>query len=110
METASWTATLFSGGTVVATLNGFADGFDAGETVTVEFFGFDEYAGWDTIEFQVDFEVCRPEAARRAHAGGRTRRPSPPRPRRASAGGTAVSAATPPSATGRDDAGCRWLR
>lgn len=57
VETASWTATLFSGGTVVATLNGFADGFDAGETVTVEFFGFDEYAGWDTIEFQVDFEV-----------------------------------------------------
>jgi cellulase/cellobiase CelA1 len=57
VETVSWTATLFSGGTVVATLNGFADGFDAGETVTVEFFGFDEYAGWDTIEFQVDFEV-----------------------------------------------------
>lgn len=57
VETVSWTATLFSGGTVVATLTGFADGFDAGETVTVEFFGFDEYADWETIEFQVDFEV-----------------------------------------------------
>jgi hypothetical protein len=57
VETVSWTATLFSGGSVVATLTGFADGFDAGETVSVEFFGFDEYVGWDTIEFQVDFEV-----------------------------------------------------
>ena len=110
METASWTATLFSGGTVVATLNGFADGFDAGETVTVEFFGFDEYAGWDTIEFQVDFEVWS-----RRPLGGPCRRPNP-EAATASAeagfgrGGDRRQRRDSSLSNRADDAGCRWLR
>jgi hypothetical protein len=55
-ESVSWTATLFSGGSVAASLSGFAGTFESGETLTVTFTGIDEFGEWDDVEFQVDFE------------------------------------------------------
>jgi hypothetical protein len=53
----SWTATIFSGGSVAATLSGIASDFSSGSTITVEFFSTDDYRDdWDEIEFQIDAE------------------------------------------------------
>ncbi|TDC52739.1 hypothetical protein E1212_07755 [Jiangella ureilytica] len=51
---ALWTATLFLDGVVVATLNGSAQGFAAGATVTADFWSDDPFGDYDTVEFQVD--------------------------------------------------------
>lgn len=51
---ALWTATLFLDGVVVATLNGSAQGFAAGATVTADFWSADPFGDYDTVEFQVD--------------------------------------------------------
>ncbi|HVM20401.1 MAG TPA: hypothetical protein VNT52_09330 [Acidimicrobiales bacterium] len=51
-----WKATIFSGGSVVGTLDGTASDFAAGQTITVEFVSTDDFADWDEIEFQVDTE------------------------------------------------------
>jgi len=56
VEFATWTATLFLDGTVVADLMGTADSFNADETVTVTFIGTDDFGDWDSVEFQVDSE------------------------------------------------------
>lgn len=51
---ALWTATLFLDGVVVATLNGSAQDFAAGATVTADFWSADPFGDYDTVEFQVD--------------------------------------------------------
>jgi hypothetical protein len=51
---ALWTATLFLDGVVVATLNGSAQNFGAGATVTADFWSADPFGDYDTVEFQVD--------------------------------------------------------
>lgn len=53
----AWTATVFSGGSVVATADGNATEFAGGDTITVEFYSTDDFpAEWDELEFQVDAE------------------------------------------------------
>ncbi|HEX6238229.1 MAG TPA: hypothetical protein VFZ68_13610, partial [Acidimicrobiales bacterium] len=56
VESVAWLATLFNEGTVVGVLDGFVDGFESGETVTVQFFGVDDHGDWDSVEFQVEYE------------------------------------------------------
>ncbi|MBB5791822.1 hypothetical protein [Jiangella mangrovi] len=51
---ALWTATLFLDGVVVATLNGSAQSFAAGATLTAEFWSADPFGEYDAVEFQVD--------------------------------------------------------
>ncbi len=53
---ASWTVTIFAGGSVVATASGSKSDFQQGSTVTVTFITSDDYRDWDAIEFQIDYE------------------------------------------------------
>jgi hypothetical protein len=57
VESVAWKATLFDGGRVVGVLDGYAETFESGETMTVQFFGVDDYGPWDDLEFQVDMEL-----------------------------------------------------
>jgi outer membrane murein-binding lipoprotein Lpp len=57
VESVAWKATLFNGGAVVGVLDGYAETFDSGETMTVQFFSVDDYGDWDDLEFQVDMEL-----------------------------------------------------
>lgn len=47
-------ATLFSGGSAVATLDGTAQDLAGGQTKTVEFLSTDSFGDWEEVEFQVD--------------------------------------------------------
>lgn len=49
-----WTATLFLDGMIVATLNGSAQNFAQGATVTAEFYSTDRFGAYDAVEFQID--------------------------------------------------------
>lgn len=49
-------ASAFSGGSVVATFQGSAQNFGAGQTITMELISTDEFTSWDEIEFQIDTE------------------------------------------------------
>lgn len=55
-ESVAFTATIFSGGSVVGTADGFHDSFEEGSTVTIEFISVDPYTDWDEVEFQIEFE------------------------------------------------------
>lgn len=56
VEYASWTATIFSGDSVVGTAMGIVESIGTDETVTVTFISTDDYGDWDSVEFQVDSE------------------------------------------------------
>lgn len=56
VEGVAWTATLFSNGSVVGTLQSTATDFGAGETITAEFFSLDAFEDYDKVEIQVDTE------------------------------------------------------
>lgn len=56
VELASFTVTIFDGGSVVATASGNVSDFGAGETNTITFITSDDYTdAFDAVEFQVDF-------------------------------------------------------
>jgi hypothetical protein len=56
-ESVGITATIFSGGSVVATATGLASNVGEGATITLELMSTDDYRDdWDAIEFQVEYE------------------------------------------------------